>query len=151
MGRLIVISKDNNKLITDLGAYWPITLILNLRKILERTFLKCATDITNSLSQCQHEFSIEKFTHTVLESILGVARDSTSKYVQAIFLDIFGAFDNAWWPKRGRCPPNLYKMLNNYFADRKVRMYIRNRLSWKRCTMSYPQGFVLRLSLWIVL
>ncbi|GBP40842.1 hypothetical protein EVAR_88903_1 [Eumeta japonica] len=57
-----------------------------------------------------------------------------------------GAFDNAWWPmvltkaKRGGLPPNLYRLLTNYFVDRKVGLIISTEVSWKRSTMGCPAG-----------
>ncbi|GBP63895.1 Retrovirus-related Pol polyprotein from type-1 retrotransposable element R1 [Eumeta japonica] len=145
-GRLLVLPKGNGRAATDPKAYRPITLLSVLGKILERIFLKLAVNITANLSTGQHGFTARKSTRTALNSILEVARDSTEKYVQCIFLDISGAFDNAWWPmvltkaKRGGLPPNLYRLLTNYFVDRKVALFIGTDVSWKRSTMGCPQS-----------
>ncbi|GBP39493.1 Retrovirus-related Pol polyprotein from type-1 retrotransposable element R1 [Eumeta japonica] len=97
-GRLLVLPKGNGRAATDPKAYRPITLLSVLGKILERIFLKQAVNMTANLSASQHGFTVGRSTRTALNSILGTARDSTEKYVQCIFLDISGAFDNAWWP-----------------------------------------------------
>ncbi|GBP97353.1 Retrovirus-related Pol polyprotein from type-1 retrotransposable element R1 [Eumeta japonica] len=148
---------ERERAATDPKAYRPITLLSVLGKILERIFLKLAVSMTANLSVSQHGFTVGRSTRTALNSILGTARDSTEKYVQCIFLDISGAFDNAWWPmvltkaKRGGLPPNLYRLLTNYFVDRKVGLFIGTEVSWKRSTMGCPQGSVLGPALWNVL
>ncbi|GBP65871.1 Retrovirus-related Pol polyprotein from type-1 retrotransposable element R1 [Eumeta japonica] len=115
-GRLLVLPKGNGRPATDPKAYRPITLLSVLGKILERILLKLATGLTSNLSTYQHGFLAGRSTSTALNFILGVARESECKYVQCIFLDISGAFDNAWWPmlmtkaKRGRLPSNLYSL-----------------------------------------
>ncbi|GBP31136.1 Putative 115 kDa protein in type-1 retrotransposable element R1DM [Eumeta japonica] len=50
-----------------------------------RMLLELAPGLRDGISKNQHD-------------ILGVSRGSAAKYVQLIFLDISGAFDNAWWP-----------------------------------------------------
>ena len=115
-----------------------------LGKLLERVMLQCAPTIGNQISASQHGFSPGKSTVTALNDILRAAREGSGKYVQAIFLDISGAFDNAWWPmistkvKRGRCPPNIYMMLADYFARRRVGLFVGNRVEWKVSTMGCP-------------
>ena len=156
-GRLLVLPKGNGKPLTDPKAYRPITLLPVLGKLLERVMLKCAPMIGNQISASQHGFSPGKSTVTALNDILRAAREGSGKYVQAIFLDISGAFDNAWWPmiltkvKRGGCPPNIYMMLADYFARRRVGLFVGSRVEWKVSTMGCPQGSVLGPSLWNVL
>ncbi|GBP28872.1 Retrovirus-related Pol polyprotein from type-1 retrotransposable element R1 [Eumeta japonica] len=129
-GRLLVIPKGNGRPATDPKAYRPITLLPVLGKILERIFLGLAKQLTNNINEQQHGFRVGRSTATALEGILGVVRGSAAKYVQLIFLDISGAFDNAWWPmvlvkaKRGGLPPNLYRLLNDYFNDRRVGFFV---------------------------
>ncbi|CAK1591435.1 unnamed protein product [Parnassius mnemosyne] len=156
-GRLIVIPKGNDKPLTDAKAYRPITLLPVLGKVLERVMLRCAPAISRGISEHQHGFSPGRSTVTALRVLLSTARYSRACYVQAIFLDISGAFDNAWWPmmmvkaKRGGCPPNIYKMLVDYFTSRRVGLYIGDRVEWKTSTMGCPQGSVLGPTLWNVL
>ena len=46
------------------------------------------------------------------------------QYVQAVSLDVKGAFDAAWWPgilaalRNLRCPGNLYRLSESYFSER---------------------------------
>ncbi|CAK1597196.1 unnamed protein product [Parnassius mnemosyne] len=156
-GRLIVIPKGNDKPLTDAKAYRPITLLPVLGKLLERVMLRCAPAISRGISEYQHGFSPGRSTVTALRVLLSTAKYSRACYVQAIFLDISGAFDNAWWPmmmvkaKRGGCPPNIYKMLVDYFTSRRVGLFIGDRVEWKTSTMGCPQGSVLGPTLWNVL
>ncbi|CAK1585737.1 unnamed protein product [Parnassius mnemosyne] len=156
-GRLIVIPKGNDKPLTDVKAYRPITLLPVLGKLLERVILRCAPAMSRGISEYQHGFSPGRSTVTALRVLLSTARYSQSCYVQAIFLDIAGAFDNAWWPmmmvkaKRGGCPPNIYRMLVDYFTFRRVGLYIGDRVEWKTSTMGCSQGSVLGPTLWNVL
>lgn len=156
-GQLLVLPKGNGKPLSDPKAYRPITLLPVLGKVLERVMLKCAPEIGRGISDCQHGFMPGRSTSTALESIISVARASSQKYVQAIFLDISGAFDNAWWPmimlkaKQGGSPPNIYRMLGDYFAGRRVGMFVGDRVMWKVSTMGCPQGSVLGPTLWNVL
>ncbi|GBP83126.1 Retrovirus-related Pol polyprotein from type-1 retrotransposable element R1 [Eumeta japonica] len=92
-GHLLVLPKGNARAATDPKAYRLITPLSVLGKILKRIILKLAVDLTANLSTSQHGFTTGRSTRTALNSILGVARDSTEKYVQCIFFDISGAFD----------------------------------------------------------
>ncbi|GBP52915.1 Putative 115 kDa protein in type-1 retrotransposable element R1DM [Eumeta japonica] len=58
------------------------------------------TGLRGGISGNQHGFVPGRSTSTALNDILGV-EGSAAKYVQLIFLDISGAFDNAWWPMGG--------------------------------------------------
>lgn len=97
----------------------------------------------------QHGFVAGRSTVTALNEVLHRAQSSDENYVLVVTLDIAGAFDNAWWPmiltkfKQGGCPPNIYKMLMSYFLQRRVGLFVGNRVMWKCSTMGCPQGSVL--------
>lgn len=156
-GRLVTVPKGNGRPLTDPKAYRPITLLPVLGKILERVILHCAPSIQEGASSCQHGFTRGRSTLSALNEVLSIARESGRKYVQAIFLDISGAFDNAWWPmillkaKNRGCPPNIYNMLRSYFSNRRVGLFVGGRVEWKTSTMGCPQGSVLGPALWNLL
>ena len=71
----------------------------------------------------------------------------------AVFLDIAGAFDNAWWPRiivqlkdfgiRGK----ELEVITDYFRERFAILKFRGCYQEKRLTKGCPQGSVLGLSL----
>lgn len=156
-GRLLALPKGNGKPPQDAKAYRPITLLPVLGKLLERAILYCAPQLTRGISPAQHGFVPGRSTTTALRAITDAVANCSHKYLQAIFLDIAGAFDNAWWPmilvkaKRGGCPPNIYRMLASYFCDRRVALVVGGRALWKTSTMGCPQGSVLGPALWNLL
>lgn len=156
-GRLIVLPKGNGKPLSDPKAYRPITLLPILGKILERIIVACAPCLSCNISDSQHGFTKGRSTVTALSALNRVVEQSRAAYVQLIFLDISGAFDNAWWPmillkvKQGGAPPNLYRILVSYFTNRRVCFVAGNQTTWKTNTMGCPQGSVLGPTLWNLL
>ncbi|CAK1594063.1 unnamed protein product [Parnassius mnemosyne] len=98
MGKLVVLPKGGDRLLTDPKAYRPITLLPILGKILERVIISCAPCLYRVISDAQHGFTRGRSTVTGLNTINHITNGSTENYVQLILLDISGAFDNAWWP-----------------------------------------------------
>ncbi|GBP96302.1 Retrovirus-related Pol polyprotein from type-1 retrotransposable element R1 [Eumeta japonica] len=156
-GRLVLLPKGSDRPATDPKAYRPLTLLPVLGKILERVIIQQTRETLDSLAGEQHGFTRGRSTVTALTDILGAAGASASKYVQLVFLDISGAFDNAWWPmilvklKQRGCPPNIYNMMVDYFSCRRVGLFVGCRAGWKATTMGCPQGSVLGPTLWNLL
>ncbi|GBP50154.1 Retrovirus-related Pol polyprotein from type-1 retrotransposable element R1 [Eumeta japonica] len=100
---------------------------------------------------------VGKSTTTALNCILGVARSSAAKYVQLLFLDISGAFNNPWWPtlmrnvKQSSLPSNIYRLLRDCFTDKRAGFFVGLDVEWKLFSMGCPQDSLLGPTLWNVL
>lgn len=157
VGRLVVLPKGNGKPLSDLKAFRPITLLPILGKILERLIIFCAPCLYRNISSAQHGFTRGRSTVSALNKVNDIVSSSDAKYVQLVFLDISGAFDNAWWPmillkaKQCGCSPNVFRILVSYFLNRRVGLFVGDRAVWKVSTMGCPQGSVLGPTLWNLL
>ncbi|GFV35778.1 reverse transcriptase domain-containing protein [Trichonephila clavipes] len=63
-----------------------------------------------------------------------------------VFLDIKGAFDNAWWPgilsllKRSNIPDNLFAVISSFLKDRSVALSLGHSSKEKLLNKGSPQG-----------
>lgn len=93
----------------------------------------------------------------VLTQVIYAIQNSRKKYVLGIFLDIGGAFDNAWWDKIIVQLANFgikgkeIQVIKDYFRNRKPILRFRGVQAEKELTMGCPQGSVLGPTLWNIL
>ena len=79
---------------------------------------------------------------------------SEGRYAVALLFDIFGAFDNVWWPlvlqglKSREYPKNVFEVLGSYFDKRLVSISIGDTKVSKWATRGCPQGSVLGPTCW---
>ena len=87
-------------------------------------------------------------------SVRKIVNNSEHKYVVGIFLDISGAFDNAWWPmlllkmKNRGCYKNIYNLVYSYFLNGSAKLKLGHHSMSKSLTMGCPQGSVIAPYLW---
>jgi Reverse transcriptase (RNA-dependent DNA polymerase)/Endonuclease-reverse transcriptase len=157
---LVVLKKKNEKAPTDPKAYRLIALLPILGKLLERVVVdRLESYLANNapLSGKQYGFSKGRSTTDAILNLVNKKHTSPKKYVIAIFLDVSGAFDAAWWPmilsklrQRG-IPGSALSLIRSYFTNRKVILDTGVSLESRAVNRGCPQGSVLGPFLWKVL
>ena len=89
-----------------------------------------------------------------INALLAEISGATAKYVVVVFLDIRGAFDNAWWPsilaalRRRDTPPRLYNLVKDFLSGRHAVIRHESVTVEKEISKGCPQGSVLAPTLW---
>ena len=105
------------------------TLLPVLGKIAERIIAERLSTFLESLNfygESQFGFRMGKSTTGAILSVQRLVNASVHRYVLGIFLDISGAFDNAWCPflldqlQRINCPGYVLKLIESYLSEREV-------------------------------
>lgn len=155
-GKLVILRKLN-KPPGEIGSYRPITLLPVVGKLLEKVVARKMRHWMREagiMDEDQFGFVPGRGTSDALGELKARVTGSAAKYVAGVFVDISGAFDNAWPPlllevlRRNRCPSNLYALIDDYLKGRSVIAETRaERMRWyieKGC----PQGSVLGPLIW---
>ncbi|CAB3258972.1 unnamed protein product [Arctia plantaginis] len=122
-GNIRIIPKSGDKPPDDPKSYRPITLLPSLGKLLERLVVPRLLPGGVKFHDRQFGFTLGKSTTDAVISVRKFVTESKFQYVLAIFLDISGAFDNAWWPmlllklKSRGCFKNIYSLISSYFSQ----------------------------------
>lgn len=159
VGKLVVLLKGG-KPPGEVGSYRPITLLSVIGKIVEKVIvrkLRVWMNESGALSERQYGFVPGKGTTDALCKLKKLVKSSSKTYVAGVFVDVKGAFDNAWPPlvlsvmREFECPGNLYKLIRDYLSGRSVKVgRIVERFLWmiaKGC----PQGSVIGPVVWLIL
>lgn len=155
-GVLRVIPKGGTKPADDPKSFRPLTLLPSVGKLLERMMVPRLLPGGLTCHPRQFGFTQGRSAIDAALSIRKRSQNSEAKYVLGIFLDISGAFDNAWWPilmlklKLRGCYSNIYKMLIEYFQNGTVELHLGQATLSKKLTKGCPQGSVLGPYLWNV-
>lgn len=153
-GYIRIIPKKCDKPPNDPKSYRPITLLPSLGKVLERLIVPRLLPGGPTFRSNQFGFTLGKSTIDAAISVRQTVTSSEYQYVLAIFLDISGAFDNAWWPmlllklKSRGCFSNIYSLIYSYFANGTAMLKMGHYAASKALTMGCPQGSVLGPYLW---
>lgn len=141
-------------------SFRPLTLLSIPGKLFERTVCSRLSDLLDSqnwLSPLQFGFRKGKGSVDALLSMQASTRDCSEKYQLAVFLDIAGAFDSAWWPtiherlRSLRCPRNLHSLIRSYLQDRGLSFSLGSCRVQRRIDQGCPQGSILGPILWLVI
>ncbi|KAL0269069.1 UNVERIFIED_CONTAM: hypothetical protein PYX00_010805 [Menopon gallinae] len=139
------------------GGSRPLTLLPVAGKVYEhllRDRIDKHLDEKSPISQRQYGFRAGRSTTDAIMEMVKYVRTSPDTYVCALFLDIQGAFDNAWWPlvlhrlRRSGCPRNLYEVVRDYFRCRTTHITGNEFVVSRRASRGCPQGSVLGPTFW---
>jgi hypothetical protein len=155
-GVLKVLLKDPSGDPTDVKNYRPITLLLEYGKIFEklirsRLFRAAPAPFH---SPRQYGFTPNRSAIDAIKKYLEIVKDSQTKYVASLFIDISGAFDNVWWPamlkslRQKHIPDYLVALIKSYVTDRSDKYSNSEITICKKSTKGCPQGSVLGPTLW---
>lgn len=153
-GFIRIIPKSGDKSPDDPKSYRPITLLPSLGKLLERLIVPRLLPGGPKFHINQFGFTIGKSTVDAALSVRKIVNSSEYKYVVGIFLDISGAFDNAWWPmlllkmKIRGCYKNIYSLLCSYFLNGSAKLKLGHHSLTKSLSMGCPQGSVISPHVW---
>lgn len=130
-GFLRTFLKGNRKDPREAKSYRLICLLSVIGKAFEKlsiTQLQTNAMSPEKLSSRQFGFMAERLTRYAIVELRRMADVSQDKYTAVVLFDISGAFDNVWWPlifdglQKNGCPKNIYKVILNYFENRKVKI-----------------------------
>ncbi|KAJ4430663.1 hypothetical protein ANN_19253 [Periplaneta americana] len=144
------------------SAFRPICLLPVMGKVFEKLIIDRIMyhmHSNNLLNTNQYGFIPQKSTEDAVLNVVNWAKEvlANKQIGLLISLDIKGAFDNAWWPmillqlKRKECPRNLYKLIKNYFCNRKAQLTLGLKTVSKHINKRCPQGSVCSPGLWVIL
>lgn len=153
-GNIRIIPKSGDKPPEDPKSYRAITLLPSLGKLLERLVVPRLLPGGVRFHDRQFGFALGRSTTDAVMSVRKTVTESKHQYVLGIFLDISGAFDNAWWPmlllklKSRGCFKNIYSLISSYFSQGTTKLRLGHHSVSKVLTMGCPQGSVLGPYLW---
>ncbi|GFY41288.1 RNA-directed DNA polymerase from mobile element jockey [Trichonephila inaurata madagascariensis] len=160
--RIILIPKVNAVRVPNLDNLRCISLLSTLGKCFERLIInRVAWRLykDNYFNKNQFGFMPQKCTEDALVKLNEIVLKGKKRNLHTIlvFLDIKGAFDNAWWPgilsllKRSNIPGNLFAVISSFLKDRSVTLSLGHSSKEKLLNKGCPQGSVSGPFLWNVI
>lgn len=163
-GKLIILPKPG-KDPASVKGYRPITLLPVMGKIFEKVIARRLTkhltkDLPEDKRLCDTQFGFTKNKGTDdaltrLQELLYALEGK--KFIAGLFVDISGAFDNAWTPKilqrlkELECPQDIYLLIKSYLNGRRVNIGLNQREFLKYIAKGCPQGSILGPLLWNII
>ncbi|KAG5870354.1 hypothetical protein JTB14_016121 [Gonioctena quinquepunctata] len=151
IGKLVTILKSPSRDPKDIKSLRPVTLTSELAKMLERITLNKVYNLipqTRMYSDAQYGFRKKKSTVDAITRVLALAGGEAAHQI-VIFVDIAGAFDNAWWPAILKLahdynlPASIVQLLKSYLSNRWVVYESQTVAIDKELTEGCPQGSVM--------
>lgn len=156
IGKLVILQKPG-KPPGEVGSYRPITLLSVMGKLVEKVIarrLRAWMLRVGITGERQFGFVSGRSTSTAMQELQRVVSSSNAETVWGVFIDISGAFDNAWPPllldilRKNGCPGNIYRLMRDYLTGRSVIAHT-GRV-W-RVQKGCPQGSVLGPLVWTII
>ena len=160
IAHVVIIRKPGKEDYTHPKSYRPIGLLSVLGKIVEKLLVgRLQWHILPKLNKMQYGFLPQRGTEDALSDLIDHIQNNIleKKSVLMVSLDIEGAFDNAWWPALKyhlaikKCPRNLFKLVNSYLRDRKIKVNYARKESQKDTTKGCVQGSIAGPTFWNVI
>jgi hypothetical protein len=139
-------------------SYRPISLLPVLSKALE--YLICQRlreQIGPRMSPNQYGYREKRSTTDAILRVKEWTESRTEKYVLGVFLDISGAFDNAWWPailhrlREAGAEERLVRITKSYLVGRQAMLQTPTEEISRPLSKDCPQGSQYGPELWNLL
>lgn len=129
------------------NSYRPICLLSVLGKTLETLIAGVIDPVLDAyISQRQFGGTRGRSTVDAITRLISDAQEAETKYVIAIFFDISGAFDNAWWPQilgslqEAGVPSDIFCLCSSFLENREARITSKEGAASIRVNKGTPQG-----------
>jgi hypothetical protein len=151
IAKILLIVKPGRENSADTTKYRPISLLNTEEKVLEKLLSKRIMHHlykTEYLNKHQYGFTPQKRTIDAAMEVKQYIEPHLKRGGVAIMvmLDVYGAFDSAWWPaillrlREAKCPRNLFYLAQDYLKDGKAIITTNSANVGKNITKGCPQG-----------
>jgi hypothetical protein len=159
VAKLLPIVKSGRENSSDTSKYRPISLLNTEGKVLGKLLRK---RIMHHLFKTEY-MNVHQYGFTPENSTVDAAME-VKQYIEPhlerggvvilVSLDVYGAFDWAWWPailqglREAKCPRNIYYLAQDYLKERKAIITINSFNMGKNMTRGCSQGSFCGPSFW---
>ncbi|GFW62073.1 putative 115 kDa protein in type-1 retrotransposable element R1DM [Trichonephila clavipes] len=162
LAQVILIPKVSEFRVPHLDNLRCISLLPALGKCLEKLFVNRISWYLRRgdfLSSDQYGFTPHKSTEDALLRLNEIVKSEKKKHLHSIliYLDIKGAFDDAWWPcilnllKKAEIPINIFSLVADFLNDRVAKMQLGSTSAIPCLERGYSQGSVSAPIFWNII